>query len=487
MPEAPRTPIAGASERPPLRLSIIGHAGFHVQAGPTDLLVDPWLQGSCYWRSWWHYPPPAEVPEAWLSPRFVYLSHHHFDHFHYPSLRRLDRSIHVLVPRYGVDVMRGELAGLGFHHVTEMRHGRPLLLGDGVCVRSYQYGVDDSALVVSRGDTVIADLNDCKIRRRAMRQILDDHGPATLMLKNYSAAQAYPGCYTASRPADLELISRQGYLVDFREAAKDLSARYAVPFASMTCFLHPETLARNAEVILPGDLEKYFASHPLAGTELKVLAPGDGWSEDTGFSIAEGDPYASFHDDIGVMADEAAPKVRAAMAEEATHELSFESFAAFFGGFARSLPLPVRLLFKRPVVFEVQGEYWVIDVRARTVIRESELPAVWASVVRVPPGVLADAMDKKIVNFIQISMRLAVELNEHGTQTDFLFWGILTMYELGYFPLRRLSPVRILSATWDRRREFVDSAVGMVAGQGSGLERMAGSLMPTGSNPGAGS
>ena len=58
--------------------------------------------------------------------------------------------------------MRSELADLGFRQVTELAHGLPMPLGDGLVVRSYQYGVDDSTLVVTHGETVIADFNDCR-------------------------------------------------------------------------------------------------------------------------------------------------------------------------------------------------------------------------------------------------------------------------------------------------------------------------------------
>lgn len=472
-----------------MRFTIVGHAGLYVRAGGTDLLVDPWLLGSCYWRSWWHYPPIAEIEEEWLTPRYVYLSHHHFDHFHYPSLRRIHRQAEVLVPRYGVDVMRGELKGLGFERVTELPHGAPLGLGDGLEVRSYQYGVDDSALVVRHGDTVVADLNDCKVRGSALRQMVRDVGAPTFMLKNYSAAQAYPGCYQAEDPRDLELISRQSYLADFLQTARDLGPRYAVPFASMTCFLHPETMARNDDIVLPRDLVEVFAQAPVAGTELVVMTPGDSWAEDSGFALGETDPYERFDETVAELAAKVRPSIDAAVAEEATHELTFDAFEAFFGRFVRSLPPMTTRLFKGSVVFEGNGDenLWVVDVRRRRVYRAASLPADWASLVHVPPGVLADAMEKQIVNFVHISMRLRIELNRGGAQTDFLFWGILTVFELGYLPLHRLPLTRLGIAAWNRRRELWGNVVLQVTGSGSSVERMASSLMPTGSEPVSGS
>jgi len=37
----------------------------------------------------WHFPPKTEIRAEFLNPDYIYLSHHHFDHFHYSSLRRI--------------------------------------------------------------------------------------------------------------------------------------------------------------------------------------------------------------------------------------------------------------------------------------------------------------------------------------------------------------------------------------------------------------
>lgn len=36
---------------------ILSHASLLINSDANELLVDPWLIGSCYWRSWWNYPP----------------------------------------------------------------------------------------------------------------------------------------------------------------------------------------------------------------------------------------------------------------------------------------------------------------------------------------------------------------------------------------------------------------------------------------------
>jgi UDP-MurNAc hydroxylase len=179
-----------------MKFTIIGHACLFIETGAETILVDPWLTGSCYWRSWWHFPPNTEIRAEFLNPDYIYLTHHHFDHFHYPSLRRISKTARVLIPKFGVDVMRSELSSLGFHDVTEMPHGDVVRLPRGTCIASYQYGPDDSAFVVERGGIVLADLNDCKINGSSVRPLLRAFGRPTFFFKSHSFAQAYPNCYT---------------------------------------------------------------------------------------------------------------------------------------------------------------------------------------------------------------------------------------------------------------------------------------------------
>lgn len=48
-----------------------------VRAGGKELLFDPWLVGSTYWRSWWNYPPVPRALVDTLKPDFIYLTHIH--------------------------------------------------------------------------------------------------------------------------------------------------------------------------------------------------------------------------------------------------------------------------------------------------------------------------------------------------------------------------------------------------------------------------
>ena len=119
---------------------------------------------------------------------------------------------------------------------------------------SYQYGPDDSAFVVERDRVVLADLNDCKIKGPAARPMLKAFGSPTFMFKSHSFAQAYPTCYDIKNPADAKLMTREDFLETFLDAARELRPKYAVPFASMVAFLHPESRHCNVFAVRPPEV-----------------------------------------------------------------------------------------------------------------------------------------------------------------------------------------------------------------------------------------
>ena len=71
-----------------MSFKIISHACISIKFKSDVLLVDPWLVGSCYWRSWWNYPPVSKELIEDLTPKAIYITHVHWDHWHGPSLKR---------------------------------------------------------------------------------------------------------------------------------------------------------------------------------------------------------------------------------------------------------------------------------------------------------------------------------------------------------------------------------------------------------------
>jgi len=461
-----------------MRFTVIGHSCLHVETSAGTILVDPWLLGSCYWRSWWHFPPSAEVKPEWFNPDYIYLTHHHFDHFHYPSMRRMDRRVHVLVPRFGVDVMEGEVRGLGFGRVTELPHGQVAELGNGVRVASFQYGFDDTSFVIADGDDVLVDVNDCKIRGRSLERVVETFGRPTFVFKSYSFAQSYPIAYTAEDPADLELLTRDAYLDDFCGRVRDLRPKYGVPFGSMVAFLHPENRDLNQYLITPGDVAAAYDATREPGDTAQVvpMAPGDTWDSTAGFTLSSFDWYTDREAHLERLAASIKPKLDAQADAEAGRTLSWDAFHGYFTRFVRALPpFTGRFVCRRPLVFEVASSpepYWVVDVRHRRVYRTTAPPEDRASLVRVPEAVMAEAIQNRVAQVVHGAMRIRVELRAGGVSDDLAFWGLVAVWELGYLrPATWLRP-RFWQVLW-RRRDEIRSALGAMRGGGSFFDRMA--------------
>ena len=44
----------------------------YIEHEDIRLLVDPWIIGSCYWRSWWNYPEVSiEILGKYKSNSFI--------------------------------------------------------------------------------------------------------------------------------------------------------------------------------------------------------------------------------------------------------------------------------------------------------------------------------------------------------------------------------------------------------------------------------
>src|SRR5207245_1016613 len=101
-------------------------------------------------------------------------------------------------------------------------------------------------------------------------------------LRSHAPAQAYPFCYTAEDPRDLAHLPRSHYVHLFVEAVRAIRPRYAVPFASNVCHLHPESRPQNDDLISPDEVVDACRGR-VGSSECVAMSPGDSWTRDEGF------------------------------------------------------------------------------------------------------------------------------------------------------------------------------------------------------------
>jgi hypothetical protein len=354
--------------------------------------------------------------------------------------------------------MRFELGHLGFQNVTELDHDNVSRLPSGTRLASFQYGPDDSAFIVERDGIVLADLNDCKIRGLAVRPMLKAFGNPTFMFKSHSFAQAYPNCYNIADTADAQMMTREDFIETFIDAIRELRPKYAIPFASMVAFLHPESRGCNMYAVRPPEVTAAaVASDIKTYTQTVLMVPGDRWDSTSGFALQRNDYYEKQDEWVEKLANDYEPKIAREEAEERAKTVSYVQFEKYFGGFLQSLPPAAWLFFSRPIVFFVPDAepYWTLDFKRRRVYRLANPPANFVNIIRIRQAVLADAMEKRVVSFVHISMRIRIDLAPGAALADIMFWGLLHMQELGYFPLRNVMTLRAFGVLRRRRLEIL--------------------------------
>ncbi|MEQ8328577.1 MAG: hypothetical protein RIE84_13505 [Parvibaculum sp.] len=223
-----------------MKISTMGHACM-VLAGEEErpiLATDPWLLGSCYWRSWWMVNPPAEeqVRRVEAAP-FIYITHEHPDHLHPPSLRRLKPGARtILLPAFLRMKMDAYLREQGFDvRILPPRQWVPL--EDGVSVMSLPQWSNDSVLLVDTPSAFIVNLNDAK----PLGGLLDDIarlrteiGKPCIVLRSHSPAGPFFNYFEENER--IPCREPEDYVRMTQGVCAHLRADLFLPFASQVVY-----------------------------------------------------------------------------------------------------------------------------------------------------------------------------------------------------------------------------------------------------------
>lgn len=454
-----------------MQFTILGHAALSVEHRGTTLVFDPWLVGSCYWRSWWNYPElDRGALERSVTANAIYLTHLHWDHFHGPSLRRFSRSTRVLVPKIHSRRMVEDLRGMGFNEITEVAHGETVALGPDLALTSFQFGMAaDSAAVVTAGETTLFNANDCKLFGAPLRHLRARFPRIDFVLRSYSSASAIPYCIDGYERRFPNLRRPEDYIQEFARFAIHVGATFAVPFASNHCFLHQDTIRYNALAVSPEAVVAHLNAEAEAlgvPTRGVVMAPGSRWSEASGFELRAFD-YEQRDAAIAELRAKKADKLEATERLESAAVPDWPAFEAYMKPFLAAVPrLPLRRLLRLRVTFavgfgarpRVARRYFELDFFRRRV-REVPAPDPRSLIVDIDAAVLNDCTHHWMFSTLAPSKRLRFHLPEGGSWVDVrLLLSLLDLYELELIPLRRnLSPRHL--EIWARRwREFLEGA-----------------------------
>jgi UDP-MurNAc hydroxylase len=449
-----------------VKFTVLSHAGLAVDHGGIRLVFDPWLIGSCYWRSWWNYPEPDPALVRSLAPQFIYLTHLHWDHFHGPSLKTLfDPETTMVVPKLPTRRMVEDLRWLGFHNIVEIPHGRKLRLAEDFELRSYQFGLaTDSTAVISGGGYTLLNCNDCKAFGLPLRQIMRNHPKIDFIFRSHSSASPIPLCIEDHERLLPQDDGSYDSADQFARCAIYSGARYAVPFASNHCFLHPETRHFNATATTP-DLAKrrYLAIAAEVGvnTECVVMPPASSWSDADGFKISPFD-FNQRDAHIANMLERNRDRLVEQCEQEAKTVADFPAFERYFKQFCRALPLPIRRRRLPALTFRVRDSvgvhHWRVDPKFGEASRLGASPED-GLVFEVHAAVLNDCTNARMFSVWTPSKRLKIHLPTAAALGAANLWfNLFDLYEIGLLPIINNFRLRSLGVRARRWRESVEVA-----------------------------
>ena len=92
-----------------VRITSVGHAGFHIETKAGSILCDPWVNPA-YFASWFPFPDNSHLDwDALGNIDYLYVSHLHKDHYDPQTLlAHVNKDAVVLLPDYPVPDLKRE-------------------------------------------------------------------------------------------------------------------------------------------------------------------------------------------------------------------------------------------------------------------------------------------------------------------------------------------------------------------------------------------
>ena len=453
-----------------MKFTVVSHACLYIEHEGIKLLIDPWIIGSCYWRSWWNYP---EVPKNLIKkikPTHIYITHLHWDHYHGATLRKFQElNPTILFPKHFNKRMKEDLLkDFKFTKIKELNHGQKYKLSDNFRVASYQFNpiCIDSSLVIEADGIKLLNCNDSKTFGFSLKQIINNHPGIDFAFRSHSSASPIPHCI---KNVDVEKTNRtpSNYADDFIAFAKETKSKYVIPFASSHIYLHQLSKKFNKYYSHPSYIKNQFESKINVQQECKIMVSGSSWSKDKGFQIRNHD-FTKLKSDIENYSDKYQHKINKQLELEGKQKLNKKAFENYYFKFIRASSFPLKLLNFRfgflinekknsikhlCIIDGKRRKTKIIEIYKENEIYKNKLDFV----IKTPINVFNDCNIKKMHNTYTPSKLLEIIiLGKNGNKNLNKYFDLVDLYENDSLPFYKLLSIRNLIILIRRWREFFD-------------------------------
>ena len=294
-----------------IQAKFFGHACLRFGGTRGALICDPWLSTvPIYGNTAVKYPflPEEQLAHA-LDATHIYISHHHEDHFHVPSLDLFPRSTTVLIPAFEYSAhararsMRRSLNQLGFNNVIPLESWETVAIDLGELLtltlipsaRSRWHDWENSGLILEAKEWTAINLNDnlvddallAEIRTRVER-------PDVVFVQGFPSTE-FPGNFDFTVAQKIHIGRQKRGNVDQADMViRQLKPRGVIPIACDIAWHRSQDLYRNySDKPTPSCFGPILEKRGLlAQTKFIELAPGDS-IEIAGLAVQR--PYGSLN------------------------------------------------------------------------------------------------------------------------------------------------------------------------------------------------
>ena len=473
--------MSGGLQQSGVSLLIHSHSCCEIRLKEVSLLCDPWLFGSCYWRSWWNFPRPESLEsllKIWKQKRLVliYITHLHWDHFHGPTLKRLASelgNVRFLIPKTPESRLHKDLKLFAKSiPIDQLVHAKDYSY-DAFTLISFQQGIAfaDSTLAIKIGQDWVWNMNDCKLTSHSLKHLSSIAGKPTYALRSHSSAN-WRSCIRGKSLEGLETShdkSLKSYSDEFFKSCYLTGASTAIPFASNVACLHRDTFQYNKILNFSDYVERDFSdcSEHFDGMQVQLVLPGESLDVETGCLLSKNDSFRASianSDRVTLLKDyqdTLADSLSTHYDKESKARIKWSLVNRYFSGVIRSTPFPLRWYLGKSIHLEIVEcgvSHWIcLNFRLKKVIPYDHLDLPDKAIVfKLSAFVLNDVCAKAHWNSLGVSKLLEIYIDP-GEKRHEVFGLLCCAYESGgALPLRNVLRPSFF-VTWFRRyRECLD-------------------------------
>lgn len=277
-----------------IEIGFLGHASLLFRGRGGSLVCDPWFSSvPIYGNSAIKYPVvPAELEDTFRQATHIYISHHHEDHFHVPSLDQLSRDVTIFIPAFEYVAhprgrsMERTLRAMGFENVrplasyesVDLDLGEPVKLTLAPSAATRWHDWENSGIIVETADWNAINLNDNLADRELLNEIRARCPSIDVAFVPGSPSTEYPGAFDFTVREKISLgRKKRDEISQAKLIIEEIRPTYLVPIASDIAWHRPQDQFRNySDKPTPTSLAKRLISHALVAPEhFAMLSPGD--------------------------------------------------------------------------------------------------------------------------------------------------------------------------------------------------------------------